>query len=410
MSIQGLRSTADFVADQRPKNWREGYLRLEPNGKAPLTGLTSLMKSRSTDDPEFNWWEKERETRRFVLGANVSTTGQTALTLTGTPSALMLKDGDLLLSEQTNEIFRVNGDPTSATAVTVIRGFSGSTAATITYAGAGINPNLFYIGSAYEEGSLAPTSVRYDPTKKYNYTQIFRDTLSHTRTAMKTKLRTPDDVKEAKKECFEYHVQGLERAFFFGKRIETTFNGEPLRTMGGVCSFIDSDNIVTVSTDYSSGLTMEGLELYLERIFRYGSSEKMAFLGNKAMLVLNQVVRKNSEYNIQSGVKEYGMNVSRLICPFGELILKTHPMFNQSVGGTTGGTAYYGYNSHAIVLDMADLKYVYLDGSDTQFEADITPKGLDGKKSGYLSEVSIEVGLGKTHFWLKNIHDAAVDS
>lgn len=54
MAINGLRTTANFVTDQRPKNWRETILLLYPNGKAPLTALTSLMKSEKTDDPEFN--------------------------------------------------------------------------------------------------------------------------------------------------------------------------------------------------------------------------------------------------------------------------------------------------------------------------------------------------------------------
>lgn len=409
MAIQGLRSTADFVADQRPKNWKEGYLYNEPNGMAPLTALTSVMKSRSVDDPEFHWWEKQRQARRFPLTANL-TTSNTSVTISGTPDARMLKDGDLLVVEQTNEVIRVNGDPSAAGTLNVIRGFSGSVATAVTYNGAGVNPNLFYIGSAYEEGSLAPTSVRYDPTQSYNYTQIFRDTLAHTRTAMKTKLRTPDDVKEAKKDCMEYHMQGIERAYWFGKRIETTLNGEPLRTMGGVFSFIDSNNIYDVASDYSSGLTMSGLENYMEQIFRFGSSEKMVFLGNKALLVLNQVVRRNSTFEIQSGIKEYGMNVSRLISPFGELVLKTHPMFNQAPGGTTGGTAFNGYNGYAAVLDMAQLKYVYLDGSDTQYEPDLTPKGLDGKKSGYLTECSLEFGLPTCHALLKGLNKAAVDS
>ena len=35
------------------------------------------------------------------------------------------------------------------------------------------------------------------------------------------------------------------------------------------------------------------------------------------------------------------MNVSRLVCPFGELVIKTHPLFeNRMPGGTTAGTAY----------------------------------------------------------------------
>lgn len=55
MAIQGLRDTSNFVADQRPQNWREGIMLLYPNGKMPLLALTSVMKSRSVDDYTFNF-------------------------------------------------------------------------------------------------------------------------------------------------------------------------------------------------------------------------------------------------------------------------------------------------------------------------------------------------------------------
>jgi hypothetical protein len=64
---------------------------------------------------------------------------------------------------------------------------------------------------------------------------------------------------------------------------------------------------------------------------------------------------------------------------------------------------YYGRDSYLYVLDMAEFKYVYLDGRDVTYEPDLTPKGLDGMKAGYIAECSIEVGLTKTHGLIKNI-------
>lgn len=421
MAIQGLRSTFDYVPFQRPLNWREGYLYLEPNGMASLVALTSLMKSRAVDDPMYNWWEKPRNQRRFQLGADL-TNSNTVITIaadssgaienstTTTPLATELKDGDLLRVENTDEIIQVSGDPTSDTTITVIRGIAGTTKTAVDYDGSGVNPYLSLIGSAYEEGSLAPTSVRYDPRRVFNFTQIFRDTLAHTRTAMKTNLRTPDDVKEAKKDCFDYHVQAIERAFWFGKKSEFIRNGEPARTTDGVLQRIHADNVHDVNSEFSGGLDMEGLEEYLRQMFTFGSSQKMAFCGNAALLVLNQIVRKNSTMFIEPGIKEYGMDVTKLTCPFGELTIKTHKMFNQLPGGTNGGGAYYGMSNNLVVLDMDNIQYVYLDGSDTQYEPDLTPVGMDGKKSGYLSECSIAVALPETHFWLKNLNKAAIDS
>lgn len=396
MPIQGLRHTGNFEANQRPKNWRETILLLKPNGMAPLTGLTSAMKSRTTDDPEFNWYEKLLPTQRLELSGNLASSGD----ITVTSGALGLKAGHLLRVEHTGEIVRVSSDPTVDTTIPATRAYSGTSAATVTVASE--IPYVHVIGSAYEEGSSAPTGINYDPTRRYNYTQIFRNTLERTRTASKTRLRTGDAVKEAKRECLELHSIEMEKAFFFGARYETTLSGKPLRTTGGVISFIDSNNIVN-NTDGS--FTMTELEGWMKRIFDYGSSEKMAFLGNTALLAINTCIRKNTSYQIMTGEKEFGMNVSRLICPFGTLVMKTHPLFNQ-----LGSASYNSTDSSMVVLDMDNIKYVYISGDDTRYEQKLEENGMDGMKSGYLSECGLEVNHPLSHFQIKGLRTGLADS
>lgn len=407
MAIQGLRHTGNFADGERPKSWRETILRLYPNGKAPLTALTSAMKSRVVDDPEFNWWTKALQTRRVALAANL-TTSNTLLTVTS--GALAFKEGDILWVEETDERLRVSADPSSDTQLSVIRGYSGSTPATLDFDGAGVNPNMTCIGSAYQEGSLAPSPVMFDPIKLYNLTQIFRNTLSATRTAQKTRLRTIPAVKEAKRETLELHSIDMERAFWFGKRWEGVKDGSPIRTTDGIINFIDPNNVVDVASDFAAGLTMSGLEEYIYRMFQYGSSEKMVFCGNRALLTMQQVLRKNAQWTFTSGITEYGMNVSRITSPFGDLVLKTHPLFNQMAGGTNGGTPYYGVESWMFVLDMDNISYVNLADSDTKYEPKLEPNGMDGMMSGYLTEAGLEVHHPPSHFLMKNVIAAAADS
>lgn len=412
MAIQGLRDTSNFVANARPQNWREGIQLLYPNGKMPLVGLTSMMKSRSVDDVQFNWWEKILDDRRFALHATNGdlTTTNTTLTLAAGENAQSLKQGDVLYVEQTGEYIRVGADPTTDLSIVVQRGWAGSTPTGVDANGNNINPNLLLVGSAYEEGSLPPTGVAYDPAQKYNYPQIFRDTLEATRTAMKTRLRTGDAVKEAKRECLEYHGIGMERAFWLGERSSTTKNGKPLHTTRGILNWIDSGNIKTATTDYAAGVTMIGLEEYLYNIFKYGSSEKLAVMGNRALLTIQQIIRRNSTYNIQFGLKEFGMNVSRLDTPYGSLVMKSHPLFNQATGGTTGTGPYYGMESWMFVLDMAELSYVYLKDSDTKYQPDLQANGMDGMQSGYLTDAGLEVHHPTTHYLIKNLVLAAADA
>lgn len=411
MAIQGLRTTANFVANQAPENWREGILLSYPNGKMVLTALTSLMKSRSVDDFRYHWWEKEADDRKVALGANIT---DSATTITVTSGAKKFKARDVLWAPQTGERMLVAADPTSDTQLVVTRGFQGSTPTAITYAGAGVNPNLIGLGSAFEEGSSAPTGVALDPSEKSNYTQIFRDTLEATRTAIKTRLRTGDAIREAKRECLELHGMGMERAFWFnGAKYSGSLNGKPHHTTGGLFNWLEtyaSSNVVDVNSAYGLGLTMAGLEEYMYQIFKYGSSEKLGICGNRALLTLQQVIRKNTSWQITQGLKEAGMNVSRLVSPFGEIVMKTHPLWNQMAGGTTGGTAYYGVESWMAVLDMEEITYTYLKDSDTSYQAKLQDNGLDGEKSGYLTECGLEVHHPKYHFLLKNLVAAAADA
>ena len=75
------------------------------------------------------------------------------------------------------------------------------------------------------------------------------------------------------------------------------------------------------------------VEAQLKAIFATGSFEKIAFMGNSALLTFQQIVRKNSVMNITPIVEEYGMKVTRLETAFGTLVMKAHPLFMQMAGG-----------------------------------------------------------------------------
>ncbi len=92
-----------------------------------------------------------------------------------------------------------------------------------------------------------------------------------------------------------------------------------------------------------------------------------------------------------------------------ELTIKRHPLFNQ-VPGSDSGQVYHGMGSSLVILDQAQLRYRYFSGDDTRYEADLQTNGIDGMKSGFISEVGLEVGLGETHFWIDNLNAGVQDS
>lgn len=402
MAITGLRTTGDFsLSEVRPKNWREGILLQYPNGAFPLFALTSQMRKESTDDPEFNWFEKRLDARRLtVTNAVEKKTGTSDVTVDADAKVVVAKT--MLYVESTGEILLVTADPTSDNALTVSRGFARTTAAAIP-----AKAQLLVIGTAFEEGSLAPTGQAYDPFKRYNYTQIFRRTLEITGTAAKTKLRTGDAVKEAKREALEYISIDIERSMWFSNRSQDAFEGKPRRTMGGVLSQLLASNIFDASkAKFAAGVDYDTLEGWIKDLFKFGSQEKMVFCGDQALLTIQRIIRNapSSTWTWTPQTKEYGMNVTRLVTPFGTLVFKTCPLFNQSVStDLTSAAPSYGFDSYAFVLDMARVKYVYMDGRDLKYEPNLTAVGLDGEKSGYIAECSIKLEQLENHGLIKNL-------
>lgn len=392
MVLPGLRSTDDMGTDGRPLNWREGLLLLSPRNNAPLYALTAAMSSAPTDDPQFNWWEETVDMlTRTVNGETTGTTEQTVVVDSGWNRH---KPGDLFLVQDTDEVIQIESI-TSDTSAEVERGAANSTEATIPDGAV-----LIFMGSAYAEGAAKATGTSYNPTKKYNYTQIFREPVEWTRTALKTRLRYTKDIKkEDKRRAMHKHSVGLERAFWLGRKYETTAsNGQPLRYTGGLIEAIPSANKVTVSGG-GGLLDMDELMSYFTSMFAYGNSEKMGFCSLFVLQVLGEVVRKNSNYEWGPREKEYGMDVRRLYTPAGTLVLKEHPLFGQSGG--------FLYDS-IVAVDTDKLKYRYI--TDTTLLPNREPRGTDGEAEEYLAECGLEFHNTECFYQISGITGAKADS
>lgn len=394
MALPGMKSTADFAADERPKNWREGVMLLTPRNGASLYALTSAMRSESTDDPEFYWWDEAQQMLTFNVTADVLAAATTIPIASG---GTQLKAGDALRVDSSGEVIRVVS-VVSDTSITVTRavgpgGTAAGTAAAITDA---TNDKLLYIGSAYREGAPRSVGTSFSPTKRSNVTQIFRDPVEWTRTASKTRTRTGDAMRNDRRRAMHKHSLGIERAFWLGTRYEAMESGQPLRFTDGVLNRIPAGNIVTVS---GGTMDMNEFESYLAAMFAYGSGEKLAFGSIATMIKLNALVRKNTTYQWGPTEKEYGMDVRRLHSAAGTLVLTEHPLFGQ------GGQF---LSEDLVIMDTANLRYRYI--TDTTLLKNREDNGTDGTAEEYLTEAGLEVHHPDTFFWLRGITAVAADA
>ena len=53
--------------DERPTNFRQGVAKYYPNGKMPLTALTSQAAVEVVNDPQFTYWEEEFPDRQGTI-------------------------------------------------------------------------------------------------------------------------------------------------------------------------------------------------------------------------------------------------------------------------------------------------------------------------------------------------------
>lgn len=394
--VAGLRGTGDWGTDERPKNFREGILRFNPNGTAPIFALTSKSGKKSVDDPEFAWWaEGNVLTRLQVNGALAS--GDTIIVVdsadptTTTMSANLgtatnLKPGDILLVEPTadsatfnHELLEVD-NVISDTQFSAKRGVGGTTAASIAD-----NLWLTVIGSAYAEGTGVPRAVSRNPIKFNNYIQIFKDTYELTGTADETTTRTNNGYSEDKKRKLYKHASDIEMSILWGRKAETTgTNGKPLRFMGGLREFIPSANV----TVFSAPVTPRSLLDAIAPVFDFDTGAgdtRIGFAGNQALIELSSIFADEVVFNVSGTVKNYGMDFTEFNLPNGKLLMKSHPLLSR-----------HGlYKKSMFICDFDAIKYVNMKNRpDGKPKDDVQAKDEDVRRGYIQSDASLMVDYG----------------
>tara|TARA_B100000424_G_scaffold271358_1_gene273760 strand:+ start:5263 stop:6453 length:1191 start_codon:yes stop_codon:yes gene_type:complete len=389
-AIQGMRGTGEFSSDFRPKNYRELFTLLEPNGNAPLNALLSMGSSESTDDPEYKNFRDELPERVLTTSAAVADTTTGTVPVSNGDDNKYAISGAILVNQTTGEVMHVTADY-SATNVVVTRNIGGTSHQIASGA------KLFVAGFAAAEGASSPTAITFDATVASNYTQIFRTAFQVTNTLGSTYLRTGDKMDEAMTKALKLHMSDIERAMFFGKKHEA--NGStnaPTRYTGGLINSMT--NVTDITTDYASyggasagNMTEEGFDdLLISSVFKFGSKQKIAFVGETVANHLQQIGKNRWRPTAIEGT--YGVNLTQYETFAGDLMVHLHPQFRQLAHMKTS----------MVVVDFPYLSYRYLEGRDTQLLENRQSPDADTIKHEYLSECGLELLQDKVHSYIKN--------
>ncbi len=398
MAIAGMRGTGTWGTDkiERPTNFREMILWLSPNGQAPLTALLAKMASKSTDDPEFSWWEEKLDNFRLAIPAQISNTATTlSFTTSADFDAYSLVPNDMLLIE--NAAADLAASPfeivevvsiTNGTQVVVTRGQAGTVAAT-----AITSSFVTRLGSVFAEGSSSPSVSSNRPTRVVNYAQIFKTAYELTNTAKETNVRTGDPLKQEKKRKSFKHSVAMEMAFLLNMA-PTELNGtsnQPKRMTGGMRHFLTSNRTVFTTT-----VTETSWIESIRPVFDYdggGGNERIAFIGNGYATRISQLAKSGTEFHVSAPIRLYGMELQKWVLPMGTVYFRTHPLMN------THGR----YTYSAFFVDASSLVYRPMRNRDTKPQDNIQLPDADTMKGQWLTEAGLEIHHQQTMAYHGNL-------
>jgi len=381
--ISSGTGTGNILSTRRPLDVSKDVAFYNPNAN-PFFLLAQEANKKESIDPEFKCLEAQMQPVFDTTTAVVTSSATTVNVSHGS----YFKANDLVLNTSTGEIFKVSS--VSSNALTVVRGY-GTTAG----AEMGATDELRRLGNAFEEGAGADTAKTVKLDAITNYCQIFKTSLKITNTEMSTTLYGGADLPLRQKQAGIDHAQKIESAFIFGQKYErlttSTTNAatsHPIRTTGGILSFITSNTLSTASlTEATFNNDFLRHVMTADKNYR---KKRTLFVSPLIGAIMNQWA--NGKIQLVPADKTFGITVNRYLSFFGEVNIVCHPLLE--------GTAYSGY---AIAVDLENVGYRYLAGRDTKLETDIIQDGTDARTDQFLTECGLMVRLEGVHGYIYGV-------
>lgn len=433
--ILGMRTPDTLQSAAREEYWRKGISYLFPNGTAVLTALTSKMQTEKCTDQKFHWFTQEYNTRRggctLYTDADMGTlygstySGSTGVTAGTVFYAKVAEEvASHFIPNMQAQLRRIGNstniaDPNvTLSAIVIGRTLNGDSSQIVLkaletddgsaeFGGSQILQDgaetdvvdISVVGSIFPDASGLPEAITRDATEWENYIQTCKTSLKLGRIAMKTYLRTGDISLQKKKESLQDHSVDIERTLWFGVKSLTRSadTGDFQYTTDGLFRFIrawsadnSGNNWANFQNDgLTSGNTWASygwgwLKERMEEVFRWGSEDKWCICGSGALLAIEKLAETVGQIQMRPGENEFGMRITKLITPFGDISLRTHPDFNLDPI----------YRNCMVLMEPKNLRYMTID--DTHFLPDTNfnrggVNAISGKIEGWESDVGLQV-------------------
>lgn len=388
-AVAGLLTTLNAQNTDLVGEWQEEILVRNSKGYnvgSTLFGLMAQLQNEPADNITYNWWERNPVSLNFYSIASAYASATTLAFDDGSGASPGLGDltvyellsiNTILINSRTLEAIQVTADPTTQN-VTVNRGVLGTTAAGIT---AG---DLWTLTtSAQDEGANPRRAAYQNPTSYSNYIQTYNESVFLSNAFKNGVLRTDvmGPLPERRLQALERVTKRTELSYFLGLVGTATGTNGTIYYTGGIKNAIDTFGLTANALNglAGTGVALSVFYAWLQSFMVVGSDTKLMFCGPNAYAAITQFALSASGagFRIMNQETVFGMNITVILTPFGEISLAFHPLFKDAVA----------LNGFAFVVDLQLIKQKVME--PLFLEPNIQLPGQDS----YMEQFRAKLGL-----------------
>lgn len=331
--VGGLQTTNDLVGEFQETIFVRNAKGL--NVGTTLFGLMSKLKSEPADNIEYSWFERDPVRRLIYTNGGNLLVGDTTLTFDDSAAARVthfLEYGTVLRNDRTGEYIRITATPANSGDTAVVsRGFGGSTAAAI------LDNDAWVVVTLAKDEGAAPVRAAYeDPSTLINYVQTFNSSVYLTNAFKGQVIRSDIEgpLTDRRIQALEKIGRDIEFAFLMGRKARVTGNNGYQYFTGGIYDSL----LLNAAGNVQNGLADNGgtniklstFNSWLSNFMTYGSDVKLAFCGPSAYSAVSTFANSATNgYRIMQNESVFGMHITTINTPYGELSLAFHPLLKE---------------------------------------------------------------------------------
>lgn len=389
-SVAGLLAQFQATPNDLVGEWQDTIFVRNAKGMnngSTLFGLMSRLENESAKNIEYNWWE--RDPARTVVYAmatmtNIFTTVQftdNATGIGGNDQFSILQSGHVLYLVRTGEYFQITVDPVAGVnGVTFGNRAGGAFGGVAAAVNIGDEFIITTLGKA--DGSIASRGAYEQPVVLTNYVQTFNAVVELANAYMGSELRTDLEgpLQDNRAQALERIGNQIEIAYLLGIKKKVTVSGNNYQYYtGGLLDGLNTAGLAANILAGSASTPIATFNTWIQSFMTLGSDLKLALCGPKAYAAISYYANlATNGYRILQNESVFGMNITAIQTPFGELSLAFHPLFKRAPS----------LSGHIFAIDLAHI--VQKTFEPLFLEPNIQLPGQDSYKEQYRAKLGLK--------------------